>query len=119
MLKRSLQVTLLVVYVALVSAWLVLGQGDSIQPMGRESLGSVLGILLWWTSPALAILLSKTWAGAVFTGVTLLAGSNIALLSIYSSTSSTAAIGFYTLPIVGWLIAIGALLAEQLILRLR
>ena len=117
MLKRVLQAALLAANFLLVSAWLLFGQGESIQPASSEGMSSAVGVVLWWSSPALVLFLHQTWAGTLLTGTALLSASTVALISIYASSSSTAAIGFFTLPAVGWLIALGLLGAEWLLRR--
>jgi hypothetical protein len=117
MLRRALQSTLLAAHVVLVSAWLVLGQGPNIQPVSREGLTSAVWIVLWWSFPALLLFFHQTWVGTLVTGIALLAASDLALLFIYSSNSSTSAIGFLTLPPVGLLIAMVLLAAEWLLRR--
>jgi hypothetical protein len=115
--RRALQATLVVANIAVVSAWLAHGQGPNIQPAGWDGLLSDdVGIVLWWSSPALVLLCHQTWAGTLLTGITLLVASNVALLSIYSSPHSTAGIGFLVLPSLGWLMAI-VLLGSEWIFR--
>ena len=116
-LKRALQVALLAANVLLVSAWLLFGQGESIQPVSREGMPPAVGVVLWWSSPALVLIFHQTWAGTLLTGMALLLVSTVALSSIYASSSSTAAIGFFTLPGLGWLIALGLLGGEWLFRR--
>lgn len=108
---------LLAANVVLVTAWLLLGQGESIQPVSREGALSAAGIILWWSSPALVLFFHQTWAGTLLTGMALLLASSVVLTSIYASSSSTAAIGFFTLPALGWLIALGLLGGEWLLRR--
>jgi hypothetical protein len=117
MLKRALQTTLLLAQVVAVSAWLLFGHGPNIQPVGRASLSSAVGIVLWWSSPALLLLFHQTWVGTLVAGVALLAASNLALLFIYTSTGSTSAIGFFVLPPAGWLMVMVVLTAEWLFRR--
>lgn len=115
--RRALQATLLLANIALVTAWLVFGQGESIQPATSEDLRSAVVIILWWSSPALVLFFHQTWGGVLLSGSALLLASSIALLSIYSSTDSTAAIGFYTLPLVGWVLALTLVGAEWVFRR--
>lgn len=110
--RRILQFTLLVVQVVVVSAWLLLGDGPNIRPVGRNDLPHALPIILWWTAPALLLFLHRTWVWALFAGGVLIAASNAALLFIYSSTGSTSAVGFLVLPPVGLLMAMSLLAAE-------
>lgn len=117
MLRRTLQVTLLVAYVSLVSTWLWLGEGPSIQPLGEGGLSSAVGMILWWSLPALTLFFLQTWAGSLFTGIALLLASSIALTSTYSNVHSTAGIGLLFLPTVLWLIALGSLAAEWIFRR--
>lgn len=112
MLRRALQAVLFVANLALVSAWLSVGQGETVQPLSGEGLPSAVGVIVWWSSPALTLFLHRTWAGTLLTGGALLLGSGVALTSIYANTSATAAIGFYTLPVLGWLMAMAVLIAE-------
>jgi hypothetical protein len=116
-MRQGLQATLFVANIALVGAWVVLAEGESIQPDSGQGLGSALGIVAWWSAPALVLFLHRSLAGTVVTGVALLAASAVALVSIYASTHSTAAIGFYALPVVGWLLVVGLLAAEWILLR--
>ena len=114
MLRRSLQTTLLIAQFSLVTTWLLLGRGPTIQP---TDLTSAIWIILWWSSPALILFFHQTWVGTLTTGATLLAASAFALHYMYSSTSSTVGIGFLTLPPVGWLITMSMLAAEWLFRR--
>lgn len=117
MLRRLLQTTLLIAQFSLVTAWLLLGSGPNIQPVKTEDLTSAVWIVLWWSSPALILFFHQTWVGTLTTGAALLAASAFALHHIYSSTGSTAAIGFLTLPPLGWLITMSMLAAEWLFRR--
>jgi len=105
-LRRTLQATLLVAYVILVSTWLWLGEAPSIQPLGRSGLSYAVGMILWWSSPALTLFFLQTWAGALFTGIALLLAGSVAFTSVYSSVHSTAEIGLIVLPTLLWLIAL-------------
>lgn len=97
----------------------MVGEGDSIQPVGSDDLPSAIGLILWWASPTLVLFALQTWAGTLLTGLTLFLASTVSLANIYASTSSTAGIGLYTLPVVGWILAIGLAIAECGFLRWR
>lgn len=116
--RRALAAALVVANIVAVTLWLVYGHGPNIQPAGWSGLLSDdIGIVLWWSSPALVLLFHRTWAGTLLTGITLLVASNVALFSIYSSGHSTSAIGFLVLPSLGWLMAIVLLGAEWIFRR--
>ena len=89
-LRRTLQATLLVAYVILVSTWLWLGK---------------------------TLFFLQTWAGALFTGIALLLAGSVALTSVYSSVHSTAGIGLIVLPTLLWLIALFSVTGEWALRR--
>ena len=116
--RRALAAALVVANIVAVSMWLVYGQGPNIQPAGWGGLlPEGIGVVLWWSSPALVLLFHRTWAGTLLTGITLLVASNVALFSIYSSQHSTAGIGFLVLPSLGWVMGIVLLGAEWIFRR--
>lgn len=59
----------------------------------------------------------RTRTGTLISGLALLGASAVGLLAMYTSTGSTAAIGFLTLPVLFWLLAAALLLGEHLMVR--
>lgn len=93
------------------------GQGASIQPVRADELLSTWWMILWWSSPALLLFVHRSRVGTLVTGTALLAAGAVGLLTIYTSSGSTAAIGFLTLPVLFWALAAALLLGEYLMMR--
>ena len=98
MRKRAVPLAFLVLDVGLVLGAVAFGQGETVQPF--RNLLTAVGVVGWWAVPAIGLLLFRTMTGVVAVGSALLIGIAVALLSIYASTSSTAAIGFLTVPVL-------------------
>ena len=84
------------------------GHGDSLQP-ADFSLSFAL-LTAWWVTPAGIVALQKHMVWLVATATSMLGASAAFLLSMYTSESSTVAIGFLTIPILRIGGALGALL---------
>lgn len=115
--RRTIQVALAVSDLALVTLWFWFSQSDVIHlAHWQEGILPTFGFIIWWTSPTAALFIHQTRAATIVTGLVLLVATTFGLISIYASTSSTAALGLYTLPVIGWLLAI-MLVAGELLFR--
>ena len=89
------------------------GRGESIQPAELSTSSALLAS--WWVAPAALVALQKHRAWLVTTAAAMLGASAACLFSMYTSESSTAALGFLTVPVLRIAGALGALLAIRLI----
>lgn len=107
---------------ALVTAFLLalgtffLATGESVDARGVEA----VPLAMWWASPFLAYrTLVRTRSGQVVIGLVGVFALVAGLLALYRTDSSTAAIGFVTMPMLLWLVVLGGLIAERIVSSLR
>ena len=111
--------TLLLYFVAeaaIIVVTMRFGQGVSIQPAEFSVTYALLAA--WWVMPAgiVALQRSPVWLAAT---AALMVGASVAFLfSLYTSESSTVAIGFLTIPILRIGCALGALLVAAAFAKL-
>ena len=72
----------------------------------------------WWISPLLVYHMAcRTVLGSLLIGVSFLAALVAFLIVLYGEKSSTAAIGFFTIPMVLWIGMVLAVALERLLVR--
>lgn len=116
------QLALVVADVVLIAATMWYASGPTLQPVRSLPGGldaSTVAIVFWWASPSLAHFAHRSWAGTAVSGAALLGASAIGLVTMYTSDHSTAGIGFLTIPVLRWLLAIGVALGAWAISRIR
>lgn len=94
---------------------LLVADGENINP---PPLLGALALTVWWTSPLAAYAAKcRTTAGSVVLGVVYVSAAIVFLQAIFASTSSTAAIGLFTVPVLLWGGMVAGLILEALIKR--
>ena len=96
--RQALLIAYLAVEATIVTGTLLFAHGHSIQ---RASLS--VGFLMvagWWIAPATIVTLHRTPTAVTATGAAMLGASAWALWSMYTSSHSTAAIGFLVWPVL-------------------
>jgi len=89
-----------------------LATGESVDARG---VGAV-PLAMWWVSPLLAYrILVRSRVGAVAIGLVSMTALAAGLLALYRTESSTAAIGLVTIPMLLWLVVVGALIVERIV----
>lgn len=90
--------------VSLILGTLLLADGQSVGRPG--SLPYVTALAGWWSLPSVVLLVMRTRTGLAIAAALLLPGSAAALVSIYADPSSTAVLGYVTVPMLR--LAVGA-----------
>jgi hypothetical protein len=73
-------------------------------------------LAIWWVCPFLAYrTLVLTRGGEVVIGLVGVSALVAGLVALYRTDSSTAAIGFFTIPVLLWLVVLGGLVGERFV----
>jgi hypothetical protein len=112
----SSQLRLVPIVLATVSLAIVFGfvEGESVDARGVTALVAVL----WWVSPLVVYYAAvRTRIGAIAIGAAYLVAVAFSVVVLYRQESSTAAVGFFAIPLMLWLGVILGLLLERASVR--
>lgn len=83
-------------------------------------MGNAFWLAAWWVSPLIVYLsFCRTNLGAISIGLGFIGSAGLGLFDLYTSDSSTAALGLFAIPVLLWAGMIVAVLIELAISRRR